>query len=121
MNISEINKKIMGLESVTGLPVSPDVYTGDKTSYIVFSWVTTDPDFFGDNHPLYDVNKLNVILYSPMKKNTSTIKKTIRDYLEAEGFQVGPIWGPNPAPVGDSSKSEWQLQTIFESEYTDQH
>jgi hypothetical protein len=121
MNTSEINKKIMGLESVTGLPVSPDAYTGDKASYIVFSWVTTSPEYFGDDHPLYDVSKLNVTLYSPMKKNISTMKKTIRDYLEGESFEVGPIWGPNPTPSGDSSKSEEIMQTVFEVEYTDQH
>lgn len=121
MSMSDINKLIMGLETETGLPVELELYTGPKTSFIIFSWITKSPEYFGDDIPLYDTNKVNVVLYTPRKFNASALITQIRDYLEKKGFTVTNIWGPNLSPLGDSSKSEYNLQTVFETVYTDSH
>ena len=34
----DVNAEIQVLESITGLPVSPDVYSGDDDKYIVYSY-----------------------------------------------------------------------------------
>ena len=119
--MSDVNKLIMGLETETGLPVELELYTGSKTSYIVFSWITKSPEYYGDDMPMYDQNKVNVVLYTPRKVNASATITKIRDYLERVGFRVTNIWGPNLAPLGDSSKSEYNMQTVFETVYYDEH
>ena len=119
--MSDVNKLIMGLEKETGLPVEIELYTGNKTSFIVYSWITKSPDYFGDDKPLFDTNKVNVVLYTPRKFNASALITQIRDYLESRGFTVTDIWGPNIAPLGDSTKSEYNMQTVFETVYTDAH
>ena len=119
--MADVNRLIMGLEQETGLPVQQELYTGDRTSYIVFSWVTKSPEYFGDDMPLYDTNRVNVVLYTPRKFNASKLITQIRDCLEMKGFRVTDIWGPNLAPLGDSTKSEYNMQTVFETEYTDMH
>lgn len=120
MSRSDINIMIMGLKEETGLPVEADPYKGDKTSYMVYSWVNSYGEYFGDDTPLYDLHRVNVVLYTPLDFNPSKLITKIRDYLENKGFRV-IIWGPNPAPLGDSSKSEYNSQTVFETEYRDYH
>ena len=119
--MSDVNKLIMGLKDETGLPVEMELYTGEKTKFIVFSWITKSPEYFGDDLPLNDTNKVNVVLYTPRKYNASALITQIRDYLERKGFIVTDIWGPNLAQLGDSSKSEYNMQTVFETVYTDEH
>ena len=121
MSMSEVNKKIMGLEKETGLPVEIELYSGKETKFIVFSWITKSPDYFGDDLPLNDTNKVNVVLYTPRKFNASALITQIRDYLERNGFTVTDIWGPNLTQLGDSSKSEYNMQTVFETVYVDSH
>ena len=118
---AKVNRLIMGLKEETGLPVSMETYTGDKSSFIVFSWINMSPVYFGDDLPTFDESKVNVVLYTPIKTNATALIDQIRDYLERKGFTVDEIWGPNPTPIGDSSKSEYNMQTVFETIYTDLH
>ena len=118
---AKVNKLIMGLATDTGLPVAQESYTGTETSYIVFSWVSMSPVNFADDRPQYDDSHVNVVLYTPLKDNPSALIDLIRDSLEAKGFTVDEIWGPNLTPLGDSSKSDYNFQTVFETIYTDNH
>lgn len=121
MSMSDVNKLIMGLEDEFNIPVQMELYTGSATTFIVFSWVTKTPEYHGDDTALVDNNKVNVILYTPRKFNASALITSIRDYLEEQGFLVTDIWGPNLSPLGDTTKSEYNMQTVFETEYHDAH
>ena len=79
------------------------------------------PVNFADDRPQYDDSHVNVVLYTPLKDNPSALIDLIRDSLEAKGFTVDEIWGPNLTPLGDSSKSDYNFQTVFETIYTDNH
>lgn len=118
---SKVNKLIMELATTTGLPVAQEMYTGTETSFIVFSWVSVSTVFYAGDRPQYDESHVNVILYTPRKTNPSALIDLIRDSLEAKGFSVDEIWGPNLTPLGDNSKSDYNFQTVFETIYTDNH
>lgn len=118
---AKVNKLIMGLATDTGLPVAQEMYTGTETSFIVFSWVSASPVDYADDKPQHDESHVNVILYTPRKTNPSALIDLIRNSLEAKGFTVDEIWGPNLTPLGDSSKSDYCYQTVFETIYTDYH
>lgn len=118
---AKVNKLIMELATDTGLPVAQEGYTGTETSYIVFSWVSMSPVNFADDRPQYDESHVNVVLYTPRKGNFTALQDLIRDSLEAKGFTVDEIWGPNLAQTGDNSKSDYSNQTVFETIYTDYH
>lgn len=121
MSISNINKSIMGIEEEFEIPVANTLYTGTETTFVVFSWVSKVGEYHGDDSALVDNNKINIMLYTPMKFNNSSLITSIRDYLEEQGFLVTNIRINVPAPLGDSTKSEFNHQTTFEVEYFDKH
>ena len=43
----DVNKDIQALESITGLPVSPDIYIGNADKYIVYTYTDERPVFWG--------------------------------------------------------------------------
>lgn len=81
----DVNAEIQVLESITGLPVSPDVYSGDDDKYIVYSYEDERPTFWGDDETIEDQAIIQVNLFTPPKFNYMTLKHQIRDYLETLG------------------------------------
>ena len=84
------NKDIQALETLTGLPVSPDEYTGTEQKYIVYAYNMENPVFWGDDMVLADEAIIQVNLYTPVGFNYMALKHQIRDYLETLG-EVGSI------------------------------
>ncbi len=80
-----INPDIQKLEELTGLPVSPDVYSGNKDKYITYEYPDERPIFWGDDTTLYDQLMIRVNMFTPPKFNYMDLKHIIRDYLETLG------------------------------------
>lgn len=81
-----VNALIQELETVTGLDVSPDIYTGTDSSYIVYAYEDEVPSDQGDDEVLTDTAYLSVNLYTPPKLNYMAYKSQIKDYLESIGI-----------------------------------
>ena len=81
-----VNQEILELETITGLPVSQDIYTGTGEKYITFTYNTENPVFWGDDEVMEDETVLQVNLYTPVGFNYMGLKHTIRDYLETIGI-----------------------------------
>ena len=81
----DVNAEIQALETITGLPVSPDIYTGDADKYIVYNYTDERPVLWGDDEPLEDQAIIQVNLFTPPKFNYMSLKHQIRDYLESLG------------------------------------
>lgn len=81
----DVNAEIQALETITGLPVSPDIYSGDEDKYIVYSYADERPVFFGDDEAIEDQAIIQVNLFTPPKFNYMALKHQIRDYLETLG------------------------------------
>ncbi len=80
-----VNPDIQKLADITGLPVSPDLYSYDGNKYIVYEYTDERPVFWGDDTTLYDQATVRVSLYTPTKFNHMELKHQIRDYLETLG------------------------------------
>ncbi len=81
-----INQDILALESLTGLSVSPDEYSGNAEKYITFNYADENPAFWGDDIVLEDRATIQVHLYTPPKFNYMDLKHIIRDHLETLGI-----------------------------------
>ena len=80
-----VNPDIQKLKDITGLPVSPDIYSYDGSKYITYEYTDEHPVFWGDDETLYDEASIRVSLYTPPKFNYMDLKHQIRDYLETLG------------------------------------
>lgn len=81
-----VNTEIQNLSSVTGLNVSPDIYTGNEDRYIVYTYTDERPVFWGDDNVIADQATIQVSLYTPPKIDYMGYKHQIRDYLESIGI-----------------------------------
>lgn len=80
-----VNKEIQELGTITGLSVSPDIYSGNAEKYIVYTYTDERPVFWGDDETLADQVTIQVSLYTPAKFNYMDLKHTILEYLESLG------------------------------------
>ena len=80
-----VNIEIQELETITGLPVSPDVYSGSDDKYITYEYTDERPIFWGDDTSLYDQAIIRINLYTPPMFNYMALKHKIRDYLDTIG------------------------------------
>ena len=81
-----VNTEIQELQSVTGLEVSPDIYSGKKDKFITYTYTDERPVFWGDDVILADQVTVQVNLYTPPKFDYMELKHQIRDYLESIGI-----------------------------------
>ena len=113
MNLNELLKKLL---SATGLPVEQDEYDGDDEKYIIFIYEDEKPEAYGDNKVTADTVYLQLQLITPKKLNYFSLKKKIRNLLEAADFSVKSIH----SFLGDIYQgTEKVRQTIFQVEYTE--
>ena len=80
-----VNPLMQGLETVTGLPVVPDLYEGSEKKYITYTYEDESPIGFGDDEVLADTAYMQVNLFTPKDFNYMSLKHSIRDYLESLG------------------------------------
>lgn len=86
MNLNHV--LIDGLEKLTGLDSSQDIYEGKMDKYITFSYQDERPDLYADNEPVSDMCDVYVNLFVPKDFDYFELKDQIRNYLEAEKFSV---------------------------------
>ena len=81
----DVNKDIQELGVITGLPISPDVYSGNAEKYIVYTYADERPVYWGDDQTMADQAIIQVNMFTPPKFNYMSLKHKIRDYLETLG------------------------------------
>lgn len=107
-----VNPLIIELNTVTGLPVVPDLYKGESDKWITFTYQDERPEFFGDNEILDDVAYISLNLFTPANYNYMTTKEVIKTYLESIGILTNCesyVYQENQIPI---------RQTIFEVQIT---
>lgn len=82
----DVNKEIQELGAITGLPVAPDIYSGNAEKYIVYTYADERSVFWGDDDILSDQVTVQIALYTPPKFNYMELKHKIRNYLETLGI-----------------------------------
>jgi len=80
-----VNVELQELATVTGLPVSPDIYSGNADKYITYEYTDERPVYWGDDTTMYDQAIIRVNLFTPPTFNYMALKHQIRDYLETLG------------------------------------
>lgn len=89
MDLTDI---LMRLADITGISVYQDMCTDeDAEMYITIVYQDERPVLCGSNKVLADQCDIYVSLYTPPQFDYFGLKRTIRDYLEANGFVVGSI------------------------------
>ncbi len=111
-----LNKKLIDLLGVTGLPVEPYEYTGKSDKYIVFVYESERPVMFADNTITDDTARLQVQLITPKNYNHFKLKKEIRTLLEGADFLVTGIREILGTVYVGTEKIR---QTVFEVTYTE--
>lgn len=86
-----INEKIMKALEPIKLPVYPDRYEGQKTSYYTFNYVDDRASGFGDDIPTGVAVSMQIHLFLPRTKNYMELKKNTRDALFRAGFTFPEI------------------------------
>ena len=111
-----VNPLIQTLSTITNLPVEPDMYEGEASSYIVYTYEDERPVYFGDGRAKHDTAWVSVALYTPKNADYMQLKKLIRDHLEALGFIVTDISSWLEPYAGDYIR-----RTTFSVTYTEKH
>ena len=100
-----INPLIKELNRITGLPVVPDLYTGEADKWITWTYQDERPVYFGDNVPLVDTAYVSVNLFTPTSCNYMALKEQIKTYLESIGIVTNCesyVYLENQIPVRQS-------------------
>jgi hypothetical protein len=71
--------------------ISPNVYKGTATTYIVFNYEDDRATEYEDNEPKSDTAYLQIHLFCPGDFNYNTLKKQIRSKLYLAGFSYPQI------------------------------
>lgn len=109
-----VNEKILGLKEIADCPVVPDVYDGTEDRYITFTYEDERPDTRADNGVEADVSYIQIAYFVPKTYDYMNDKHRIRDYLEANGFQVTSIRSWIDA---DIIKEQYIRHVAFETSY----
>ncbi|MCI5526492.1 MAG: hypothetical protein PUI40_07555 [Oscillospiraceae bacterium] len=101
-----VNKKIKAALQPLALPCAANEYTGEESSYFVFS-VSPMPVDFADDMPQHIKNLIQLHLYCPHTKNTVALRRQIKRQIAESGFTY---------PV-ETDASEKEIQhVVFEFE-----
>lgn len=112
-------KLIAALESATGYPVAPDIYTGDKDKWIVFTLALEEPDYYGDGEETATRQTVQVTYYCPQSHNylsdRNAIKAAIKGMADDETI-VGGITIQSWLEEKGETGTEYLRHTVFEFE-----
>ena len=81
-----INPLVMSALEPLSLPVSPNVYNGTATEYLVFNYSDERPALYADDSDELDTTTIQVHYFT--KGNPQANKKAIRKRLRAAGFTI---------------------------------
>ena len=105
-----INKKILELEKITGIPVQQDFYEGKSDKWITFVNVLEKGELYAEDEVKAELIVIQIHLFVPIECNYNAVKKKIKDYLEKEDFYDLEI---------QVFKEENKRHIIFECDYTE--
>lgn len=111
-----VNEKLMKLETVTGYPVSPDIYTGTADKNITFTYEDERGTLYADDDETATTAYIQVSLNTPESYNYMGDKHKIKKELKKMGFNVESIqsW------IEETKKgSERVRRTIFSVNITE--
>jgi hypothetical protein len=81
-----VNPIIISALSPLGLPVDPNVHTGNADEYITFNYADERPALYADDSDVYDETVIQVHYFT--KGNPQLNKKAIRKALRGAGFTI---------------------------------
>lgn len=81
-----VNPLIIAALTPLGMPVEPDIYTGDATEYITFNYSDERPVVYADDVDITDETSVQVHYFT--KGNPQANKKAIRKALRNAGFSI---------------------------------
>lgn len=112
----DVNARLMGLKTVTGIEVYPDEVPEGQETGICFTYEDERPVLYGNNRPMADTAYIQINMYTSARLNYMNLKHKVRDYLEAEGFRVTSIasWIEK-----ELTETERTRHTVFEANYTE--
>lgn len=114
-----VNEQLMGLETVTGLKVQPDLHTGSDENYITFSYASEKPEICADDAPEADTAIIYVSLYTEQTFNYMQLKETIKNYLESlDECVVANIFTNLEDYKTNANTVKYKRHTVFEVEIT---
>ena len=99
----------MLIRTPTGIPVSPNIYTGDELEYIVTNY-STIPEVYADRAPHAARYVVQVHYLLPHGQNPNTMLQGLSRALWEQGF----TW-PGIVNAGDSDGQHY----VLECEYAD--
>lgn len=102
-----VNERLIQALEPLGLPIYPDVYTGEDPKYIVFTY-TEGGGVFGDDTASVVVYALYVSLYLPSDVNPIALKRAVVDALVGMGCTY-----PTITNVSDLDGQGW----VFDCEW----
>lgn len=105
-----VNEKIITALEPLGYPVVPDLYTGEKTTYITFNY-STHGGLFANDAPGYDICLVQAHLLAPYGQNTVSLRRQIKRALFGAGF----TW-PAETDAGSGARKEERVgqHIVFE-------
>lgn len=86
-----VNEKLLQLETVTGYPVCPDLYTGPADKSITFTYEDERGTLYADNDETATTAYIQVSLNTPESYNYMEDKHKIKKELKRLGFNVESI------------------------------
>ena len=91
-----------------GYPCAANVYEGTAETYLVFNY-SIIPDDYADDEANHERYVAQLHLFAPHTLNTVTIRKSIRDLIQAAFMR------PTEMPAHDEIKQHYVYE--FEAEY----
>ena len=86
-----VNQLITTTLSPLGLPIEQDIYSGNETKWITYSYADERATLHADDAPQIDTAEIQIHLFVPSKFNYFQLKKQIRSLLFGAGFSYATI------------------------------
>ncbi len=115
-----VNEALLGLETVTGLKVRPDIRGAkDGENYIVFTYASEYPELASDDEVEADTAEIYVSLYTEPSYDYMTLKEQIKQYLESLDYCIVTSVGSVLEDYTTNTNSvKYKRHTTFEVEIT---
>lgn len=110
MNINEILEKVFKGFKFDGesIPISPNKYTGDATTFLVYYTYATTPEGFADDLPKLEITSGTLDIYS--NKNYKKLKNEVKRKLVKE---CGFTWTGDDTEDYEEDTKLWHVPINF--------
>lgn len=87
----DVNAKIIKVCNELGIECEQDLYEGKEEKFVTYNYVSEETFEVVDDEVTHDRGVLYIHLFTPKDYNYMSIKHSLRDKLEKEGFVVQGI------------------------------